>query len=374
MGFSKLWGGLRRSWTGGSSPGPRRETASTTPVIDEKAAAKSTTKKMPEIKKYEIKEPWIRVHCALGEGPFWEDRTNTLRFIDIEKQELHRVDLSVGPPSYKLVKKMDISMGCTADIEGNEKEFIFGGKYGYGICNLETGEYKWVKKVWSEEEVKDGKPDRMRGNDGAVDSQGRFWVGFMNDPLCVKEVIDEGAVFRLDPDLTLHRPLDKITIPNGTTWNKLDNTMYFADSPSRTISAFDFDPKTGTLSNRRTFFTMPDKTYGEGAVPDGHCIDEEGYMWTAVHGGGVVLRISPAGEIVGEIKVPTQQPTCPCFVGEDLVITSAGGTSGEDGKPIDEFAGCVFKINVGVKGLKRFRWKGGEAIEGGKVDGQVVAE
>jgi sugar lactone lactonase YvrE len=94
--------------------------------------------------------------------------------------------------SHKVVKKMDISMGCTADIEGNDKEFIFGGKFGYGVCNRETGDYKWIKKVWSEEEFKDGKPDRMRGNDGAVDSQGRFWVGFMNDPL-VAEIKDEGA-------------------------------------------------------------------------------------------------------------------------------------------------------------------------------------
>jgi sugar lactone lactonase YvrE len=149
--------------------------------------------------------------------------------------------------------------------------------------------------------------------------------------------------------------------------------MYFADSPSKTISAFDFDPSTGTLSNRRTFFKLPD-TYGEDAVPDGHCIDEEGYMWTAVHGGSVVLKISPQGEIVAEIKVPTQQPTCPCFVGEDLIITSGGGTSGEGGKPVDEYAGSLFRINVGVKGLKRFKWKGGAAIEGGKVDGKVVGE
>lgn len=288
---------------------------------------------------------------------------------------------------------MDISLGCTADIEGNDTEFIFGGKFGYGICNRETGEYRWIKKVWSEEEVKDNKPDRMRGNDGAVDSQGRFWVGYMNDPL-VAEVIDEGrqdltaslnmelfiaynsigAVFRLDPDLTLHRPLSNITIPNGTTWNKLDNRMFFADSPSGSISQFDYEPSTGSITNRRAFFTIPKDLYGENAVPDGHCLDEEGYMWTAVHGGGVVLRVSPDGELVGEIKVPTQNPTCPAFCGEDLVITSAGGTSGPDGKGIDEFAGSVFKINVGVRGLKRFRFKGGAAVEGGKVDGKVVGE
>ncbi|ORY09203.1 SMP-30/Gluconolaconase/LRE-like region-domain-containing protein [Clohesyomyces aquaticus] len=326
------------------------------------------------VKKYKITEPWIKLNCSLGEAPFWEEQTNTLRFLDVEQQEIHTVDLSIGPSSHKLVKKTDISMGCTADIEGNDHEFVFGGKFGYGVCNKKTGEYRWIKKVWNEEEVKDDKPNRMRGNDGAVDSQGRFWVGFMNDPLVAK-IVDEGAVFRLDPDLSLHRPLKNITIPNGTTWNAIDTTMYFADSPFRTIYKFDYDPSSGAVTNRRPFFTMPeDNRYGENAVPDGHCIDEEGYMWTALHGGSAVLRISPEGEIVAEIEVPTQQPTCPCFCGEDLVITSAGGTSGPDGKGVDEFAGSVFKINVGVRGLKRFKFKGGVAIEGGKVDGQVVGE
>lgn len=327
---------------------------------------------MPDMKKYKITEPWLRLPCALGEGPFWEESTNTLRFIDIEKCELHEVSLDKGPSSHRVVKKMDISMGCTADIEGDDAHFIFGGKYGYGICNRQTGDYHWIKKVWNDDEVADGKPDRMRGNDGAVDSRGRFWVGFMNDPM-VKEPVDEGAVFRLDPDLTLHRQLTSITIPNGTTWSTSDTTMFFADSPSRKIDQFDFDPVAGTVSNRRPFFEMPD-TYGPDAVPDGHCIDEEGYMWTAVHGGGVVLRISPEGKIVGEISVPTQQPTCPAFCGTELVITSGGGTSGEGGKGIDEYAGSVFKIDVGVRGLKRFKWKGGLQAEGGMKDGRVVGE
>ena len=228
--------------------------------------------------------------------------------------------------------------------------------------------------MWSEEEAKAGKPEKFRGNDGAVDSGGRFWVGFMFDPL-VSELNSEGAVFRLHPDGTLDRALDGITIPNGTTWNKEDNVMYFADSPDKTIYQFDYDAKTGSVSNKRPFFVMPeDNRYGEDAVPDGHCIDEEGYMWTALHGGSRVLRINSQGEVTAEIKLPTQQPTCPCFVGEELLITSAGGNAGEGGKPVDENAGSVFKINVGVRGLERFKFKGGAAVEGGKEDGKVVGE
>lgn len=263
---------------------------------------------------------------------------------------------------------------CTADIEGNDKEFVFGGKYGFGICNKETGEYRWVKKVWSESEISANKHENFRGNDGAVDSQGRFWSGWMFDPM-VSEFSNEGAVFRLNPDMSLDRPMSNICIPNGTTWSKDDKTMFFADSPSKTIFQFDFDAATGNISNKRPFFVMPkDNRYGEKAVPDGHCIDEEGYMWTALHGGHHVLRISPQGEIVAEIKVPTNRPTCPCFVGEELFITSSGGAGGKDGGRADEWAGACFKINVGVRGLKRFKFKGGENIEGGKVDDKVVGE
>jgi len=246
---------------------------------------------------------------------------------------------------------------CTADIQDNPSEFVFAGKYGFGIASKSTGAYRWLREVWSPAERAANKHEAYRGNDGAVDSQGRFWAGFMFDPL-VSSWNSEGAVFRLNTDGSVDRPLSKITIPNGTAWNKSDDVMYFADSPDKTIYQFDYDAATGAIANRRPFWVLPeDKRYGEDAVPDGHCIDEEGYMWTALHGGGCVVRISPAGEVVAEIKVPTKQPTCPCFVGEELFITSAGGTSGEGGAPLDRYAGGCFKIDVGVRGLKRFKFK-----------------
>lgn len=45
----------------------------------------------------------------------------------------------------------------TADIEGDNEHFAFGGKHGYGIINRSTGKYKYIKKYWSEQEVADGK-------------------------------------------------------------------------------------------------------------------------------------------------------------------------------------------------------------------------
>ncbi|OCL03400.1 hypothetical protein AOQ84DRAFT_400682 [Glonium stellatum] len=308
---------------------------------------------MSPIKTYTVTEPYVKLSCSLGEGPFWEEATNTVRFVDIVKCNVHSIDLNKGPSSHKILGNLDISIGVTADIEGNDEEFVFGGKHGFGIFNRSTAQYRYIKKAWAEEEIAAGKDKTMRANDGAVDSQGRFWVGYMNDPLVKDPGADRatGVLFRLDPDLSLHRILEGVTIPNGTTWSPDDKTMYFADSTTSNIYAFDFDSVSGSISNKRVFFSTAGM--GEGVVPDGHCIDEEGYMWTAIHGNGKVVRVSPEGEVVAEITLPTPSVTCPAFAGEELFITTAGGDESDP----SSLAGSVFRVHVGVKGMKLHRFR-----------------
>lgn len=67
----------------------------------------------------------------------------------------------------------------------------------------------------------------------------------MNDPT-VTSPSDEGVVFRLDPDLELHRMIEGVTIPNSIGWSADDKAMFFTDTPSKTISKFDYDAATGT--------------------------------------------------------------------------------------------------------------------------------
>ena len=130
---------------------------------------------MPDVKKYKITEPYLQLGCGLGEGPFWEKERNSLRFVDIVKEKLHTVDLTKGPSSHKQWD-LQYSVGTTADIDGDDKNFVFGGKSGYGIFNRETGEHRLIKEQWSDAERQPdggGKPkagknkqDRMRSNDG----------------------------------------------------------------------------------------------------------------------------------------------------------------------------------------------------------------
>ena len=146
---------------------------------------------MPEIKRYKITEPYLDIHCGLGEAPFWDKSTNTLRFVDIVKKHLHTINLDKGVSSHKQTE-LPISIGTTANIKGNEEEFVFGGKAGYGIMNKKTEEWRYIKKFWTGDEVKNEKEHRNRSNDGAVDIKGRYWVGTMNDPTVVEEPGPEG--------------------------------------------------------------------------------------------------------------------------------------------------------------------------------------
>ncbi|KZF26206.1 hypothetical protein L228DRAFT_235308 [Xylona heveae TC161] len=307
---------------------------------------------MADLKQWTINEPYLQLDCGLGEAPFYESATHTLRFVDIVKQKLHFVDLNKGPQSHKVLADLEHAIGTTADIEGSNDEFIAGAKHGFGIYNRKSGGFRYIKRVWDE---RDGdvasKEERMRFNDGAVDSRGRYWAGQMNDPK-VKKPTDEGVLFRLDPDLTLHRMIKKVSIPNGIGWSADDKTMYFTDSPSGNIYAYDFDAESGSISNRRVFFHAED-----GIEPDGFAIDEHGYIWTAQFGGGKVLRVSPDGKVVGQVNVPTRCPTCPGFVGDELFITSAAEEEPDKYPNSVRYAGSLFRVKVGVKGQKPHSFK-----------------
>lgn len=128
---------------------------------------------------------------GLGEAPFWEKSSNTLRWVDIVKQKIHVVNLDEGPSSHRAIASLDISVSNTADIQGNDRDIAFAGKHGVGLLNRETMKYKYIKRYWDDEPDPAKKEKELRGNDGGVDAKGRYWVSVMNDPL-VKDPVAEG--------------------------------------------------------------------------------------------------------------------------------------------------------------------------------------
>ncbi|KIX00498.1 uncharacterized protein Z518_10638 [Rhinocladiella mackenziei CBS 650.93] len=302
------------------------------------------------VQEWTVKEAYYPSKCGLGEGPYYTEERHELRYMDINNKKIFIIDLAKGPDSIRIIDtKMPI--GVTANIEGVDSSEIIlaGAKDGVTKFNLKTGEHDYVAKYWSGPMAPD-QTRRMRSNDGAVDAQGRFWVEAFVDPK-VSELTPEGVLFRLDHDGTLRTMHESMIIPNGITWNEDDNTMFFTESISQNVYACDYDSQTGDISNLRVFFHLSE----EGIHPDGQAMDVEGNIWQACYGGSKVIRISPQGEITGIIHLPTRNITCPTFAGTQLFITSAEESEPDQYPESAQFAGNLFRVDVGIRGMPRYR-------------------
>lgn len=136
---------------------------------------------------WEVKEPYLDLHCLLGEGPFYEEETHSLRFVDIRRKQIHTVDLAAGPSSLHTLELADSTVSVTADIEGVDPrdKIVVGLKYGLALLDRKTGQYEYLQRFADgTSQDKSSTPvdyERIRGNDGAADPHGRFWLGSMTD-------------------------------------------------------------------------------------------------------------------------------------------------------------------------------------------------
>ena len=69
-------------------------------------------------------------------------------------------------------------------------------------------------------------------------------------------------------------------------WSPDGTRMYYADTATRGVDAFDYNMATGNVSNRRRFADI-DRADG---IPDGMTIDSEGHLWVALYLGGAIRR------------------------------------------------------------------------------------
>lgn len=185
-----------------------------------------------------------------------------------------------------------------------------------------------------------------RLNDGRTDRQGRLVAGGMNEATGDAN----SSVVRVDPDRSVTTLITGVSCANSTCFSADGRTMYFADTPERTIRSYDYEPATGTLGAMRIHADFAN----EPGLPDGSCVDAEGGVWNAEWQGRRVVRVAPSGEIDRVIEVPTWKPTCCAFGGADLdtlFITTSRLMSTEEDLAADPHAGGLFAVKPGVRGV-----------------------
>lgn len=183
-------------------------------------------------------------------------------------------------------------------------------------------------------EVAELEPPHVRMNDATCDPSGRFWAGSMAYDAA------EGAasLHRLDPDGSVRTVLRGLTISNGLGWSPDGTVMYLNDSGPAVTYAFDLED--GEPVRRRVL------VHHEDGLGDGMAVDDEGFLWIPLWGGGCVDRYDPDGRRVARVDVPAQQPSDCCLVDGRLVITTARRELAQPG-PDD---GRLMVAEVGVSG------------------------
>lgn len=189
-------------------------------------------------------------------------------------------------------------------------------------------------------------------NDGALDPVGRFVAGSITD-----DRTPTGSLFVREPDGEVRTLFGEVTVSNGLVWNADGDRLFYVDSALQSIDVMDYDLETGTVSGRRRWAAVPER---EG-IPDGLTIDSEGCLWLALWDGGRVLRYSPDGQVIGEVRLPVSRVTSCAFGGARLdrlfITTAAVGSSSDD--PPRPHDGALFVIEPGVVGV-------GSVVAGGR--------
>ncbi|KAF1050291.1 SMP-30/gluconolactonase/LRE family protein [Xylophilus sp.] len=287
--------------------------------------------------------------CALGESPCWHAGERRLYWVDIAGRRLLRADArGEGAEAWSLPSEP----GCIAPAHG-------GGL----VIALRSGIFR--ARVWGGAldsiAVLPCDPATTRANDGKCDAHGRFWVGTVYEP----KDAPRAALYSIDArgsgPAAVREQVGGALTANSLAWSPDGRTLYWADTPSHAIHAWDFDAETAALSNRRLLRAFDPKPAGwqagdpgYGGRPDGAAVDAEGHLWVAMFEGARVLRLSPDGAVAAEYPLPVRCPTMPAFGGADgrtLFVTSAAhGRSAQELAALP-LSGRVLSLRVDVPGL-----------------------
>jgi sugar lactone lactonase YvrE len=290
------------------------------------------------------KEPELilDLKATLGEGPSWDNEKKCLSFVDIVERKIHIFD-----PVSNSNETIKVNQNVGAAVPRKTGGLALALRDGFYAIDITPQELTVIAKP--KEHLADN-----QFNDGKCDVAGRFWAGTMAS----NEREGAGSLYCLDVDHTVKQMVKNVTISNGITWSPDNNTMYYIDTPTFQIEAFDYEQDTGSIKNRRIVVNVP----REMGSPDGMTSDMEGMLWVAHWGGSQVTRWDPStGKLVQSIPMPVPIVTSCVFGGDnmdELYVTTARIGLSDETLQKHPSAGGLFRVKTDVKGIPTYAFDG----------------
>lgn len=277
--------------------------------------------------------------AALGEGPAWDAKTQTLYWVDILAKRVHA--WKDGRDDFL---QLDEFVGCVAP--RRDAGLIAALHASFWILGGIADQRALIAPV--------SEPAANRFNDGKCDPAGRFLAGTMD----MNEKSPSGNLYSLEAGKSPRKLLDGIRISNGLAWSPDYKIFYYIDTPTRQVRAFDYDLDTGNISNPRIAVEIPASL----GWPDGMTSDMEGRLWIALWGGSRVSKWDPAtGRKEAEVAIPAPHVTSCVFGGarrDLLYITTARVGLDESALAQYPLSGGLFQIQTQTEGMPTFEFAG----------------
>ena len=265
------------------------------------------------------------VGSTLLEGPRWSDDLNALLCVSIEQERIFLID-----EDGQFVKTFKTHGQVGFAVFKDKDTIIYAAYDGVYELDINTNKDKFLFQANTDK--------TLRYNDGDYDPKGRLLLGTTGYKRFAKE---ENCLYSTNIDGSgLKRIVESTSISNGIAFSPDTKYLYFIDTPTKKVGRYEYDVETGNCKFDKYVFEIE----GDG-VPDGMCIDKDGFLYVAEWGGYRVCKWDPeSGKCLRKYPVPVKNVSS-CTIGgknhDILYITTAAH---DDGTESEMIAGGLYKI------------------------------
>jgi gluconolactonase len=158
---------------------------------------------------------------------------------------------------------------------------------------------------------------------------------YFTDPVGSSLTQPVGCVYAVTPDGAVSRVADGLSFPNGIAVTGDGLTLLVAETYTGTLHRFSLGAGARFEEQAPLAVLSPAREGVREAGPDGMAFGDDGNLYVAHFGAGVVDVVAPSGEVVRTLPSGGPTPTNVAFWERSLYVTEGSG-------------GAIYRLDIGV--------------------------